>query len=508
MEENVKTQKSRRRRRFVGCIIAAACIIVLLITAAFFAARNFIFAGFKIIPLNSRNIDLNGAGITDADPLFRLESPETADLRGNNIPQEQILRFAEAYPECEITYDIQMGRQFFCNESGGTLDLSKSGASAPEILGKLGYFSGVDSVILPAAPFSLPEQLEIAEAYPEISFNWNVRICGVLWSDSSESLLLAGKKPDLSTLLSAAPLMDRLKKIDVSGWGLSLDDLILLSGTYKDAFVESDFTIYGLPCSTDADKMYLDGVPVQDTGELEKATAVMPNLTTVYMNGCGLTNEAMAELCKKHEDIEFVWTVYFGGYALRTDATSFCASKLPETGFVGRKLTSAQLDPIKYCTRLEALDLGHMPVTDLSFLSGMKNLKYLVLSDQDFTDITVLGTLKELYFAELFMSSVKDLSPLLDCPKLEYLNVGYSFNFDTSVLKQFTNLKMLWYPGNYLGEWEKAEIAAALPNTECFMPKRDADGSTGGGWRSSKAYYEMRDALGMFYQPAGTGIKR
>ena len=71
-----------------------------------------------------------------------------------------------------------------------------------------------------------------------------------------------------------------------------------------------------------------------------------------------------------------------------------------------------------------------------------------------------------------------------------------------------TGLERLWYPGNRMGREKCAELAAALPDTQCFLPSSDRDGSTGGGWRTAEVYFEMRNLFGMFYQPGGTGVER
>ena len=53
-----------------------------------------------------------------------------------------------------------------------------------------------------------------------------------------------------------------------------------------------------------------------------------------------------------------------------------------------------------------------------------------------------------------------------------------------------------------------AELSEALADTRCYLPGADDDGSTGGGWRTDPAYYEMRNTFGMFYQPGGTGTEK
>ena len=59
-----------------------------------------------------------------------------------------------------------------------------------------------------------------------------------------------------------------------------------------------------------------------------------------------------------------------------------------------------------------------------------------------------------------------------------------------------------------LSKEQKAELESALPNTYIYMPRGDASGSTGGGWRENEAYYEMRDLLHMHYMRGDAGYHR
>ena len=214
----------------------------------------------------------------------------------------------------------------------------------------------------------------------------------------------------------------------------------------------------------------------------------------------------MDALDLRHEDIRFVWTVYFSIYGLRTDATYFCISDVPQLNYLAPELTDEELYPLRYCRDLVALDIGHMPIRDLSFLYNMPHLKYLLIVGGFFKDITPIGSLKELEYLEMFQTTPKDISPLLNCKNLRHLNMCYCFGFDPSPLKEMTWLKRLWYAGAVLKEPLRSELPKDLPDTVCYFPYFDPDGSTGGGWREDEAYYEMRDVFGMYYQPGGTGV--
>ncbi|MBR0208489.1 MAG: hypothetical protein IJQ43_06300 [Oscillospiraceae bacterium] len=322
--------------------------------------------------------------------------------------------------------------------------------------------------------------------------------------DTEELRLEEGSSGDAEELAAALSRLKALKKLDLRDCALTPSQLARILPLCED--VEPDYVIrlFGRTFTPDCEEMDLSGIPVGELGEIEAAAALMPKLKKVVMSGCGVPDEEMDALDQRHEDIRFVWTVYFSIYALRTDATFFCAADVPQLNYDAPVLNDAQLYPIRYCRDMVALDLGHMWIHDLSFLYNMPKLQYLILVGGRFRDITPIGSLQDLKYLEIFQTQPADISPLLNCKKLEHLNMCYCFGFDLSPLKEMKQLKRLWFTG--LGPYYGEQLAAALPDTKVYYPYNDPDGSTGGGWREDEAYYEMRDVFAMYYQPGGTGV--
>lgn len=100
----------------------------------------------------------------------------------------------------------------------------------------------------------------------------------------------------------------------------------------------------------------------------------------------------------------------------------------------------------------------------------------------------------------MFLNPVRDLSPLLNCPKLTDLNICYMFALPpecSDILKEMTQLERLWFYGQRLGRERLDELMEALP--DCDIQYIWGPESTGGGWRQHEHYYAMRDALHMHY---------
>ena len=262
-------------------------------------------------------------------------------------------------------------------------------------------------------------------------------------------------------------------------------------------------SVYGEEFSSDVSELDLSGIPLADDGaELEAKLPEFTALEKVVMCDCGLSDEQMDALDQKYTDIRFVWTVHFGGYSLRTDATGFIAAKEPHG-----ELSNKDMGPLRYCTDLVALDLGHMKFTDISFVSGMKHLRFLVLADGEVDDIDPVAELPELEYLEIFRTNVQDLTPLLKCRSLKDLNICYipkSSSQDAfEVLMQTTWLERLFFVGNKLTREQRNELRDAYPKTAEVVLYDEME-STGLDWRYHPRYYEMRDLLGMYYMPGGT----
>ena len=128
----------------------------------------------------------------------------------------------------------------------------------------------------------------------------------------------------------------------------------------------------------------------------------------------------------------------------------------------------------------------------------MPHLKYLIIADTSISDITPLTGLEELVYLEMFLSPIRDFSPLLTLTSLEDLNICYTFG-DPKIIAQMTWLKNVWW-----GYWEDINLSynsmqmlrEAIPDCNfCFVTKS----STGMGWRKLPNYYAQRDAFGMYY---------
>ncbi len=222
--------------------------------------------------------------------------------------------------------------------------------------------------------------------------------------------------------------------------------------------------------------------------EAEAAMPYFPNAKSLTLYGCYLDNEAMAQFRQRHrEDYKVAWTVDCGTIAPRTDATFFMPVK-----FHVYYLSNEDAFNLRYCEDLVAVDIGHMSVSDISFVEFMPNLQYLILAHTNVQSIEPLRSCKNLKFLEVDHTGVQDLSPLADCPSLEDLNIGKTW-CPVEPLAQVTWLKNLWMIFRQNGA---RTLAPLLPNTHIVSA---GTATVDSGWRDLPNYFAMRDELKMFY---------
>lgn len=218
----------------------------------------------------------------------------------------------------------------------------------------------------------------------------------------------------------------------------------------------------------------------------------LPNLKKVDMFSTRIRANRIKELAEQFPDIEFGWTMAVGDHIVRTDTTAFSTLHSDSSPRHGDDVFQL----LKYCKNLQALDLGHNAVTDLSFLYDLPNLKVLILVDNKFRDITPIASLKKLEYLEIFFNNVRDITPLKDLDKLLDLNICFNRIQDLSVLKDLTSLKRLWIshsmdrnPSKNVAPAVVEEIRKALPDT---LVDSTAKSSIGNYWRDHPHYQVLR----------------
>ena len=440
---------------------------------------------------SSTELDLSNQQITELEKLQELTKLRQLNLRGTGITIQQYDMLSAALPGCEILWSVPF-QGAYCDNTAQELVLE---TLTEEDIAVLAYLP--ELVSIKADDCRDYDQLfQLMEMYPDLTVTCSVPLGDTVIPYTTESLTLTD--PDVAELLTKLRYLPQLTEVTLEGTLPDQDAMILLKETYPNTTFIWDFTVCGVKTNSLAEFIDLSKIHMNGTEELEAALPCFYNLTKVDMVDCGLSNEDMDALNKRHPGTLFVWKVKVSSVYLRTDAKYFMPWKY--------KISNLNnLYNLRYCTEIEVLDFGHKGVHDVSYIEYMPKLRFLLLLEC-VPDLEIVGNCITLEYLELCSSPLTDFWPLTNLTNLKDLNLSYtpfdlgSHKFgkfgDLTPLMQMTWLDRLWMAYSRIGDNNRAMMREALPTTELLFI---SDSATDRGWRSSPQYFEQRDILEMWY---------
>lgn len=530
-----------KKKTRIGILAAA---LVLIVAAGVFVGVNYTLVSGKLVSRRAETIDLRGKNITakqltkarkklpDAHILWDIaiggktvdgesENIVTADFTAGDIPAfarlenlasadvsacsdiSAILALRSALPEVRVFWTVPLAGESF---DGDSENIIVPDASEEELRAALARLPELKTLTLTGSTFSLKSQLALKEKFPSVSFVWDVTLAGKTFVSDALALDFTGTpltEKDLSEIGAALVLLPDAKSVTLTACGLSGDALRTFSAAHPEILTIWETQLFGVTFTTDAEEIEFTDIPltVEDAAQIEDMLPYMPNLKKVVMLRCGISNENMEEINLRHEDVQFVWMVQVYAYGVRTDQTYFSIYNCEY--FYGEYDHLA--DDLRYCHDMIAVDLGHMHLYgDTYFLTQMPHLQYLILSSAGPNPIPELGTLKELRFLELGKASFTDITMLSECTSLTDIDLMYKriksdevAEADVQTLCKMTWLKRLYLGGNMYNEEQMQRLYDSLPNTQIVIhnsPEWEKN-----RWREAEIYFEMRDALHMYY---------
>ena len=560
--------EGKKRKKFPWLAVVLLVLVLGLGAAAgVFFTRNTLVDG-RIIPVDSVNLDLRDAGIGDVRGLRRCKGLQSVDLRGNDLDEDSLRELQEALPDCQIRCDVTLGGEKYdvfteeltladlpedwenlkkleslrsltvekCTNPaametlrqelpecamqwnlglGGewydvnTAELTVPGSAVyfEELLSQLPWFRNLRSVKLEQAELTPEQQRTLLRSFGDVEFRWTVDAGSRRLSCATEQILFSdAESGDLDALEEVMDLLPALKKVDFSDSPVSPEDRAAFREAHPELEVDWSVALFGevYPCDTQMLDLNNRELGEDDLDLLREAIPYLPALEKIEMCDTGLSNEQLDAFNHEYDDIRVVWRVYFsrGRYNLRTDDVYFRPS---EFGDSPPAVTDADTAILRYCTDMQALDLGHQYFTDLSFLESMPHMTYLIIAECPIYDLTPLASLKELRYLELFNTDITDISPLKECTALKALNLCYikaKQNNAWSTLSKMPWLERLWYCNCPLSSSQIRQLQGNNPDLVTFTLYGGE--SSGGSWRYNQYYYEMRDFFHAWYMPGGT----
>ena len=531
-------------------LILALLLVVAIGCISFFSA-NYVLINGEIIDQDATEVTLVAGQLPDVQKLQKIDHMEVLDLRELEVSIADFDMLCAAFPNCEIRWIVPF--QDGCWDNSVTEIVVT--AMTPEYEAMLKYFPHLKTVdargcndydalmnliqhrsdlqviynvdlgdtqlredatdcvvnnenvllLLEYLPYLTNLQrvdalectdyetlMAIRETRPELELIYCVQIGQVPQAaDASVVTLEIEHASEAFELLQYFP---NLTEVSFVGLAEDLELMCQMMERYPNIVITWSFELYGVETSSTAKELILNNIPMESTQTVEDALKCFYNLEWVEMCQCGISSEDMDALWKRHPETRFVWAIPMANGYVRTDVKAFIPFKY---GFyIDYPFYDKQAKELKYLVDLECLDLGHMRMTDISFLQYMPKLRFLILADVICKDFSYLANLTNLEYLELFRSDFDDVQLLMNLKNLQDLNIGWTYLKNPELLKEMTWLKRLWTNMNGMTRLELKELRDAMPDTYVYI---DSLHPTEGGWRQSDLYYEMRDMLGMFY---------
>lgn len=412
---------------------------------------------------------------------------------------DSLMLLRRTYPDVMVTYQVTLGGVSYPQDAR-EVTLTR----VPQPVTLLNYLTDLQTVT--AEGSDQPEDFSQLRSYcQEKGLIFRLRVGSELVDANAQSLTVEGIADGDLQLLGNLPNLKQLHMVNPQA---APENLCALSSQYPGAEITWEVSIAGQSFQCTDTEVDLSAVVVTDLAEVEDQMEYLPQAETVIFGLCGIDNPKWGASKTKtlsineieNEDMaayrdrvrgkyKVVWTVRLGpSIALRTDKDNF----MPNHFGVGQLFNDYAYN-LRYCEDMVCLDVGHMTLTDISFVEFMPKLKYLILAWTEVQYIEPIRTCKNLIWLELDNSCIRDYSPLVDCTALQDLNIGKTYCDITPILEMtwLKNLYMIFCSGG--AAWQASQ---ALPDTHVVA---SGDATVGGGWRRLPNYYDMRDCLGMYY---------
>lgn len=341
-------------------------------------------------------------------------------------------------------------------------------------------------------------------SYPEISVKYSVILPQIgEVPDNIETLefdsLTSAEFSELSSVLKYLP---NVREISLGNFGgenaFKSQDLLSLKNNHPDVYFTGKYEFYGKIFDLADSIVDINHIRLDDNGDEIFALALcMPNLEFLDMDSCGVPNERMAEIRDALPNAKVVWRIWFGrDYTVRTDVETILASySKPSTNI----LRNHNVQPLKYCRDVKNLDLGHNFITDISFISEMKDLEVCIIALNSWTDLSPIASCTKIRYLEIADTRLDSLEALRNLKNLKDLNAGNNRNLsDISPLYDL-QLDSLWLgcyhkiPKSQIQDFQKT-----FPN--CIINTTTPD-SWDQGWRVNHRFFPIVDIFQYLRRP-------
>ena len=487
-----------REFRIMKRLYAVITAVVLFAAACFYfySVRPVKVYGHTFT-LDEKTLSFDDGEIADLDELTsdlkQFRSLKRVDLGSYLVHADDADELDGALPGVELDYETYIiVYKDAVLTSSETLDLSsKTISDVAELRAALPYLNQLKSVKFGENTLPRDVKSELCAEYPDVEFDvittYNVYGVSVREDDTLLDLTGASIDGDLAKHLHEVP---NITEVDLRGIPLTIDEQKALIAEFPDMKFFWEIELDGNYYDSAIETLDLTGCWWIGTDAVRERLPLFTDLKYLDMSDCGATNEEMAQLRDEFPDTKIVWKLYLGTrWSLKTDAVAFSVLIYD---YSHKRMTSADIEVLKYCTDLQALDIGHQAVTDISVIGEyLTELRILILADNAISDLSPLANLKHLHYLEFFVNQISDLSPLAELHEMVDLNISYNYRInDITPLLNMPLIEKLWLESTSVSEADVQLLRYTYPNAHIV---NHGSGSVDQGWRWNDRYFAMID---------------
>lgn len=458
---------------------------------------------------DSTALTLPGFSAADLDALNYFTNLHTLDATGSK-DYSALVEAQNAYPNVAFTWTVDAAGITFANNAESVLCPAETSLTETETL--LSALPKLTTIDLLNTKLMFENVEALMGQYPNVQFHVNKLLLNQKVDYLAEEATLEGTgAPDIAAITEALAGFPALTTLDMRTFDTTEEDVGVITTDYPGVHVRWNVPLLeGLNVDSDSETLDLRGYTVTDLTAFQQKLKLLTKLTYIDMCECGPTDEEMSAMRQAMPQIKFAWMLHIGKWNVRTDIKAFSMAQTGEhEGVVYTKpddkrrryryVTNEEIAKIRYCTEIEALDIGHsLVITDISFVKDLPTLRFLVIARTAVTDISAVSSLKNLIFFETFGCKLTDVSALYDLPQLEYYNCSANRITDIGPLLSLTNLKRLWIINCRFTDEQLQQLKYGLPNTIIMAYGKH---QTDNGWRyDNDAYLEMQELFGLIPQ--------
>lgn len=432
-----------------------------------------LFAGCSVIPSLREEpttlppVEQLSEIVTEAS-LMELEQNypnlKEADFSGSTC-YAAIESYIARNPQVAVHYTVSLGSKTVMPDVE-TLVLESNDYEYPILRAAMQYLHNLRSVKLVNCSLMPDTIRDLKVTYPDVAITYNVNFCGVDIEEGATSCNIASVLPEnaiaSAELFRLVPTVTEIDLMSAEGTSAySLEDAFRLQSHVPDVLLRYSFRLFGSDVhTTDEEVAYVNEYIGNQPGALEQlrmALSIMKGCKRFVLDNCKFDNETLAAVRNEFRaTTNVVWRVWFGEGGCLTDR---------EVIRHVYGLYDTNSENLKYCEGAKFVDFGHNEyLKNCDFVSGMPNLRAIILSGSMISDLSPFVNCKDLEFLEIaYCGYVTDISALQYCNSLKRLNIAYTKVENVEALDNL-DLDVYVDARSTVGEEERNRFDSLHPN--------------------------------------------